>query len=118
MWSVIVGGITSLVSGWFENKKIEQQSKLETKLAEIEAESDYDNLAQKNMQTSWKDEYLILIFTAPLIIGYFDEERAIKWVNFVKEMPLWYQVILFGIVAATFGLRWWFKDKQAKLLMD
>lgn len=116
MWGVIVGGLTQLASGWFENKKLEQAAKHERRMTEAKAECDYDTQAQKNMQTSIKDEYLLLIFTAPLILGYFDEVRAMRWVKFVGELPLWYQIILFGMVAATFGLRWWFKDKSAKLL--
>jgi len=61
----------------------------------------------KNSATSWKDEYLTIIFTIPLIACFIP-----FLVPYVKEgfvvletMPQWYQITLSVIVAASFGVR-------------
>jgi len=131
-----IGG-QSLAS-WQERKRIEAEKKLEIARikaeGEVEAakskamvEAEYDNLAQNAMKTSWKDEYLTLVFTAPFLVSFsapfielfagVDISPALQeaWYQ-VGLAPYWYQVTVIGIIAATFGLRWFFKDKAAKML--
>lgn len=118
MWTAIIAGATKLTESFFERKRVEQQAKADAAKEAAASEGNYDLQAQKNMQMSWKDEYLMIVFTAPLLLGYFDEERALAWIDFVGDMPLWYQIILFGMVAATFGLRWWFSKKRVDVLLE
>lgn len=116
MWNVIVGGITSLVSGWFETKKQKQQAEADYATAQLNSVSDYDIQAQKNMQNSWKDEYLILIHTFPWW-GYIipsDELTSrldLLWSK-MDSMPDWWWYIYLGMVISTFGLRWMIQGKN------
>lgn len=116
MWNVIVGGITSLVSGWFETKKQKQQAKADYEKSQLESVSSYDIQAQKNMQTSWKDEYLILLHTLP-IWGYVIPSETLHksldtlWLK-LETAPDYWWLIYIGMVVSTFGLRWMIQGKN------
>ena len=67
----------------------------------------WEQEAMKNSATSWKDEYILLLFSIPLIMCFIPSA-----VPYVKEgfavldaMPDWYKVTLSVIVAASFGVR-------------
>ena len=62
----------------------------------------------KGSQSSWKDEYLVILFSIPLILCFMGEwGRDIVEQGFraLETMPEWYQVTLGCIVAASFGIR-------------
>ena len=76
-----------------------------------EGDTNADLEAMKQMQYSWKDEYLTIVFTAPFIAGFIPSPVvqtaiALGWKNLALA-PHWYQWCLTGIVIATFGLRAW-----------
>ena len=67
----------------------------------------WDEIAQTNSSTSWKDEYLTLLISIPLIMCFIP-----SLVPYVREgfavldtMPKWYQYTFSVIVAASFGVR-------------
>lgn len=115
MWGVVFQGITSVVQGWFETKREKQKAEAQYHMAVMKGEQDWDTEAMKASRFSWKDEFITIIIFAPLIVAWFDEEKALAWTRFVSEMPIWYQIIMSGIVAASFGLRWWFKQQNYKI---
>lgn len=135
--------ITSVVSGIFsvvsepinewqkrETLKVEQQDKqferqheLNIKKADagielakqgIQVEAGWDITAQRQMQYTWKDEYLVIIFTLPLILAFIPELQPYvkEGFNAIKETPEWYRYSVMGIVMATFGLRWYMKNTK------
>lgn len=114
MYTAIITGITSLVSGYFDRKSAEQQAQIKRAERAQQNESDYDTEAMKQMQFSWKDEWFMVVFTVPLIMAWFDEERAVRWIEFVSRLPEWYQWCLIGMIVASFGLRWYFKKQAPK----
>ena len=84
---------------------------LKGKIARGEAKAataaSWEQEAMKNSATSWKDEYILLLFSIPLIMCFIPSA-----VPYVKEgfavldtMPDWYKVTLSVIVAASFGVR-------------
>jgi hypothetical protein len=77
----------------------------------VDGDNNADLEAMRQMQYSWKDEYLTIVFTLPFLYSFFDviikggtTETAWKAVALA---PDWYQWCLTGIVMATFGLRAW-----------
>ena len=59
-------------------------------------------------QNSWKDEWLVGLFSIPLILSFCGEwGRTIVAEGFaaLETMPNWYQYTLGVIVAASFGVR-------------
>ena len=116
---MIFGAITniigSVVKGYFETKKEKAKQKLlqvqaETKIMEkkISGEIDWDMEMAKASDTSWKDEWLTILFSIPLVLVFLgDTGRQVVADGFaaLETMPDWYQYTLGVIVAASFGVR-------------
>lgn len=80
--------------------------------------ADWDMKALELSAKSFKDEILLMTIWFPLVTTYtgafitgFHEGATmsgemIKAVQSLKQYPWWYQVIMLGTVANTFGLRW------------
>ena len=75
--------------------------------AKVANAASWEQEAMKNSATSWKDEYILLLFSIPLIMCFIPSA-----VPYVKEgfavldtMPDLYKVTLSVIVAASFGVR-------------
>jgi len=142
IFSFITKPITSVVSGWQDRKTLDAESivhlnkvRLEhkvaleeatnkAKIARLENEAsvvaDYDTQAVKNMQSSWKDEYLILLHTLP-VYGYVIPSTKLHegldrlWEKLGSAGYEWW-IVYIGIVASTFGLRWLFNKRVDKIL--
>tara|TARA_R110002020_G_scaffold133987_1_gene298975 strand:+ start:536 stop:919 length:384 start_codon:yes stop_codon:yes gene_type:complete len=113
----ILGPVGSIASTWLEgrNEKIKANTKVKVARAEAEAsvmekkatgEIDWDIAQAKASEGSWKDEWLTVVFTLPLILLLFGEEERVN--NFflaLSNCPEWYQYMLGTIVAASFGFR-------------
>ena len=113
----ILGPVGSIASSWLEgrNEKIKANTKVKVAWAEAEAsvmekkatgEIDWDITQAKASEGSWKDEWLTVVFTLPLILLLFGEEERVN--NFflaLSNCPEWYQYMLGTIVAASFGFR-------------
>ena len=113
----ILGPVGSIASTWLEgrNEKIKANTKVKVARAEAEAsvmekkatgEIDWDITQAKASEGSWKDEWLTVGFTLPLILLLFGEEERVN--NFFLALgncPEWYQYMLGTIVAASFGFR-------------
>tara|TARA_R100000008_G_scaffold83457_1_gene68915 strand:+ start:273 stop:656 length:384 start_codon:yes stop_codon:yes gene_type:complete len=113
----ILGPVGSIASTWLEgrNEKIKANTKVKVARAEAEAsvmekkatgEIDWDITQAKASEGSWKDEWLTVVFTLPLILLLFGEEERVN--NFflaLSNCPEWYQYMLGTIVAASFGFR-------------
>jgi len=85
---------------------------------EDNAESSWDNEALKQSQYSWKDEFIMLIWLAPFIMLFIPplQPYAVKGFNSLATVPYGYWLVIFGIVAQSFGLRWLFKGKMDKAI--
>ena len=124
MINVIITGIVKLVEGWFKLKTTKQEAAAKHAMRQLEGEIEWDLEAMRASAFSWKDELITLIWFSPLYVGWFEkrpnelgEEEwfmrdATEWVDFVGNLPMWWQIGAFGIIAASFGLRWYFKDKE------
>lgn len=112
------------VSTWLQAraKRAEIKEERKTRVAEAEAqalvarasmdmknEGDYDTEAQRQMQHSWKDEYLVIVLTSPFIGSFIPtvQDHVAKGWEFVALAPPWYQWSFVGVICATFGLRWY-----------
>ena len=119
MWTALVGPIADLAGTWLNGKVEKTKAEAATKVAKAKAEAvimekkatgeiDWDLAAMRASQSSWKDEWLTIIFTIPLILSFCgDWGRQIVHDGFMslQQMPDWYQISLGCIVAASFGIR-------------
>lgn len=112
----IISGVVSIGKSWMENRKVKaegqiaiSQAKINFKVKRYEARAEMDAEAMKGMQFSWKDEYLLLLFSVPLILSFIP--ATVPWViagfAVLQTLPMWYQWAITGMVAATFGIRTW-----------
>lgn len=115
MWSLVIGAVSTIFKGWVEVKKSKQEAEAQYHMALARGEQDWDLEAQKAARYSWKDEFITIVWFSPLIMAWWDTERAMAWVDFVTQLPYWYQFGMFGIIAASFGLRWYFKQQGFKI---
>ncbi len=101
------------VKGWFSHKQAKTEAKRAVELGQINASADADSAAASDMSNSWKDEYLAVLFSVPLIVVFHasvwgdpeDIERVKSAFAAMQELPEWYMWSIVGIVVGTFGLR-------------
>ncbi|KAA6233116.1 hypothetical protein FP507_08745 [Chlorobium phaeovibrioides] len=123
---IITGGF-GIIKGIIDNKKARQEKQQEIDLRKIEkqgeldianqqATTDYDIQALKQSERSWKDEYLTILLSLPVIGSFIpgvQDSVVLGW-DYLAKAPVWFQVAFIGVIAATFGLRWLFGNVRGK----
>jgi hypothetical protein len=119
MIGALIGPIAGLASSWLQGKADKNAAEAQLKLTEAEAKAkillsektsvaDWERIMAEGSKTSWKDEWLTLLFSVPLVLSFCGEwgRDAVSqgWAA-LEAMPMWYQYTLGVIVAASFGVR-------------
>ena len=76
-------------------------------------ELEYKKAVIQNNQQGWKDEFVLLLVSAPVMIliwSIFSDDPAImekvdKFFDQFNNMPFWYQALFIGVVSAIYGLK-------------
>ena len=118
MLNLLIGPITQLAGTWLDGKVEKTKAETGAKVAKAKAEAvimerkatgeiDWDLEMAKGSQSSWKDEWLTVLFSIPLVMAFIPgmEEVVANGFARLNEMPEWYQYSLGVIVAASFGVR-------------
>ena len=121
MWlsiaSKLVPGIikTGMSIATNRRKTRELESVAEMKHAERMAsgELEYKKAVITNNQQGWKDEFVLILGSAPvmlLIWSIFSDDPEImmkveKFFEQFNNMPFWYQALFIGVVSAIYGLK-------------
>jgi len=119
MIQALIGPITELAGGWLKGKADKQAAESRIKLAEAESKAaimlsketsvaDWERIMAQGTQASWKDEYLVLLFSVPLILcftGEWGRTAVAEGFAALETMPEWYQYTLGVIVASSFAVR-------------
>tara|TARA_R100000654_G_scaffold74999_1_gene110854 strand:- start:128 stop:511 length:384 start_codon:yes stop_codon:yes gene_type:complete len=118
MWSSLINPIASVVGSLIESKVEKQRGKTKVAVAKAEAEAEvykqtslqegnWDKIMAQGSQQSFKDEWLTILFSLPLILAFIPGAEGIVQNGFeqLEIMPTWYQYSLGVIVAASFGVR-------------
>jgi|TARA_R110002153_G_scaffold273710_1_gene445357 hypothetical protein len=109
-----LGLATDIVGGIVETKKAKAKQKLikieaETQVIQqqIKGEIDWDVEAIKGSKESWKDEYLTILFSIPLLLCFlpFTVEYVERGFEALAMTPDWYKYTLGVIVSASFGIK-------------
>jgi len=111
----IIGELFKSVAGlgqtYIEGKNAVSKAKADAKAAvivkSVEQEGDWEKIMAENSGSSWKDEWLTLLFSIPLIMAFIPSMVPYVHEGFkvLEIMPDWYQYTLSVIVAASFGVR-------------
>ena len=118
MWTALIGPIADLAGTWMAGKVEEKKAQAKTRVAKAEAEAivmqkkatgeiDWDLEMAKGSANSWKDEWLTILFSIPLILAFIPGMEDVVKNGFtqLEAMPEWYQYSVGVIVAASFGVR-------------
>jgi len=118
MWTALIGPVADLASTWLKGSVEKTKANAEAKVAKAKAEAtimekkatgeiDWDLEMARGSQSSWKDEWLVILFSIPLILAFIPgmEEVVANGFLQLEKMPEWYQYSLGVIVAASFGVR-------------
>lgn len=119
MIQALIPAIAELAGGWLKGKAEQKAAETKAKVAKAEAEAEVMKVAATH-EAGWekimahgtvhslKDEWLVLLFSIPLILAFCGEwGRGIVADGFaaLSTMPEWYQYSLGVIVASSFAVR-------------
>jgi hypothetical protein len=111
MLKVLFGPIIDIVKTVVEGKVIRSKARVEAETSAMlqasKSQADWEAYMAQNSGQSWKDEWLTILFSVPLILAFVPNGEAIVMRGFevLEKMPDWYQYTLSVIVAASFGVR-------------
>lgn len=110
--------LASLATTWLEGTVEKSRAKTHAEVALKNAEAivyekkatadiDWDLEAIKASNNSWKDEWLVILFSIPMIMAFIPGLEGVVARGFeqLDMMPDWYQYSLGVIIAASFGIR-------------
>ena len=118
MWTALIGPIANIAGSWMDGKVEQTKAKASANVARAKAEAtimekkatgeiDWDIEMARSSASSWKDEWLVILFSIPLILAFIPGMEDVVRNGFeqLNKMPQWYQYSLGVIVAASFGVR-------------
>ena len=76
-------------------------------------ELEYKQAVMQNNQQGWKDEFVLILVSAPVMLlmwSIFSDYPEImakveKFFEYFNNMPFWYQALFIGVVSAIYGLK-------------
>jgi len=108
----VIGQIaTTFLEGRVAKQKGENQIKLaeaEAKAKILSSESDWERIMANNQAGSWKDEYLLIIYTIPILLAFcgdWGREIVANGFNALEQMPTFYSASLGAMIASSFAIR-------------
>ena len=107
----LIDSITRLAGTWLEGRVAKTKAKAEAEatvlIKQAESAADWEAAMARNSAQSWKDEWLTLLFSIPLIMCFIPSMVPYVQDGFavLETMPNFYQYTLSVIVAASFGVR-------------
>ena len=115
----LIGPITNIIGGLVQGKMDQKAAETRVKVAKAEAqaqimlsqatsEADWEKVMAEGSRDSWKDEWLTILFSVPLVLAFCGEwGRNIVTDGFtaLDAMPDYYRYTLGAIVSASFGIR-------------
>ena len=115
----LLGPITNIIGGLVQGKMDQKAAETRAKVAKAEAqaqimlsqatsEADWEKVMAEGSRDSWKDEWLTILFSVPLVLAFCGEwGRDIVTDGFtaLDAMPDYYRYTLGAIVSASFGIR-------------
>jgi len=102
----------------FELDKLEQNIKLTALETKLQMAKDgqnnnftLDQLSMQEMKNSYKDEFVLIVFIAPMILAFTPySQMALDGFKIVALMPDWYVGLIIGMVVVIYGMRGLLKD--------
>jgi hypothetical protein len=76
-------------------------------------EADYQGKLLEARQSDWKDEFILLLLSVPIVMLGFavwsdnpeHMEKMKLFFEYFSDLPFWYQTIFVGVIASVYGLK-------------
>lgn len=122
IWTEIIKGVTGPVADYFKQrtklkydlklKKIESQIKLEEAKANMQVkhlEADQSWEQQQIANSGWKDEWVLILLSIPLILVFVPYTAPFIYQGFgvLATTPDWYRWLIMLVFTAIYGIRIW-----------
>lgn len=107
----LVTAITNLAGTWVSAKAESTKATAEAKATALktaaQSTADWERIMAEASKNSWKDEWLTIVFSIPLILVFIPEmvPHIQAGFNALATLPTWYHEILMVIVLASFGVK-------------
>ena len=96
-----------------QTKSLESVAEMKHMERMASGELEYKKAVIANNQQGWKDEFVLILVSAPVMIliwSIFSDDPAImekvdKFFDQFNNMPFWYQALFIGVVSAIYGLK-------------
>ena len=96
-----------------QTKRLESVAEMKHMERMASGELEYKKAVIANNQQGWKDEFVLILVSAPVMIliwSIFSDDPAImekvdKFFDQFNNMPFWYQALFIGVVSAIYGLK-------------
>ncbi len=96
-----------------QTKRLESVAEMKHMERMATGELEYKQAVMNNNQQGWKDEFVLILVSAPVMIliwSIFSDDPAImekvdKFFTQFNNMPFWYQALFIGVVSAIYGLK-------------
>jgi hypothetical protein len=92
---------------WIEGKQKIAAAKVERETKALTNEADWDKVQAEAGKNSWKDEWLTLLVSIPMIMAFIPgaEDYVMRGFEALESMPEWYQYLVGVVFAASFGIK-------------
>lgn len=131
----VLGGVVKPVADYFNRrqeikaddrqqeralKKAMTDRQIDLIKAGLAADMNWEMEFAKQAQTSWKDEYVLLILSFPFILCFIPESfdtwqggayYVVQGLEAIDKLPAWYQLLVGIHFCATIGVRFWRKTQ-------
>lgn len=118
----LLKGIWDIGARWIQRKQKKSELLQEKELAALQNDADWDKMQAIASQSSWKDEWFVLIFSIPLLtimvapiweVLFLSDtyvegsllKAAIDGLEALDRAPDWYVICVLVMVAASFGYK-------------
>lgn len=106
-WTTILGPIGGIVTTWLEGKQKIQEATISKEVTQLTNEANWDNIQAEASKSSWKDEWLTILVSIPMILAFIPGMKETVQSGFatLSECPEWYQYLIGVVFAASFGIK-------------
>lgn len=103
----VIGGVASLGKTWIEGRQKVQEAKINQQVVQINNDANWDNVQAEASKSSWKDEWLTILISIPMILAFIPsmKEEVLHGFEVLAACPDWYQYLIGVVFAASFGIK-------------
>lgn len=102
----ILNTVGSLASTWLDGKVETQKAKVEVAKKVAAGEMEWNQVMAQASSSSWKDEWLTILVSIPLILAFTGHEDIVqRGFEALESMPDFYKTAVGVVFAASFGVQ-------------